>query len=52
VSHPSFEQSALRQITRADGVSKEIRVHDGHLFRLPGLLLWAHGERLSSFAVR
>jgi cobaltochelatase CobN len=36
VSHPSFEQSRLRQITRADGVSKEIRVHDGHLFVCQG----------------
>ena len=36
VSHPSFEQSPLRQITRADGVSKEIRVHDGHLFVCQG----------------
>ena len=32
MSHPSFEQTPLRQITRADGVSKEIRVQDGHLF--------------------
>jgi len=32
VSHPSFEQTPLPQITRADGVSKEIRVQDGHLF--------------------
>ena len=32
MSHPSFEQTPLRQLTRADGVSKEIRVQDGHLF--------------------
>src|SRR5215468_9801473 len=36
VSHPAFEQSSRRQITRADGVSKEIRVHDGHLFVCQG----------------
>ena len=36
VSHLSFEQSPLRQITRADGVSEEIRVHDGHLFVCQG----------------
>jgi cobaltochelatase CobN len=24
--------SELRQITRADGVSKEVRIHDGHMF--------------------
>jgi cobaltochelatase CobN len=32
VSRELFTQSPLLQITRADGVSKEIRVQDGHLF--------------------
>ena len=27
-----FDQSPLHQVTRTDGVSKEIRVQDGHLF--------------------
>ena len=27
-----FNESPLRQIARADGAVKEIRVHDGHLF--------------------
>ena len=27
-----FNQSPLLQVTRADGVSKEIRIQDGHLF--------------------
>ncbi len=27
-----FDQSPLQQVTRADGVSKEIRIQDGHLF--------------------
>ena len=27
-----FDESPLRQVTPADGISKEIRVHDGHLF--------------------
>ena len=27
-----FDESPLRQVTRADGVSREIRIHDGHLF--------------------
>lgn len=31
-----FAQSPLAQITRADGVSKEIRVQDGHLFVCQG----------------
>jgi cobaltochelatase CobN len=32
VSREEFSQSPLRQITRADGISKEIRIQDGHLF--------------------
>jgi cobaltochelatase CobN len=32
VTRESFAQSPLRQITRADGASKEIRVQDGHMF--------------------
>ena len=32
MSQSSFEHSPLKQITRADGVSKEIRIQDGHLF--------------------
>jgi cobaltochelatase CobN len=32
VSRESFSQSPLRQITRADGAAREIRVQDGHLF--------------------
>jgi cobaltochelatase CobN len=32
MSHELFTHSPLRQITRADGVAKEIRVQDGHLF--------------------
>ena len=27
-----YRQSPLKEVTRADGVSKEIRIHDGHLF--------------------
>lgn len=33
--HP-FEQSPLQQITRADGIAKEIRIQDGHLFVCQG----------------
>lgn len=33
--HP-FEQSPLRQITRADGIASEIRIQDGHLFVCQG----------------
>jgi cobaltochelatase CobN len=36
VSQPSFEHSLVRQVTRADGVAKEIRVQDGHLFVCQG----------------
>ena len=36
VSHSQFEYSPLLQVTRADGVAKEIRVHDGHLFVCQG----------------
>src|SRR6478609_10832805 len=36
VSDPAFEQSPLRHITRADGVAKEIRIQDGHLFVCQG----------------
>jgi len=32
VSREDFAQSPLRLITRTDGLSKEIRIHDGHLF--------------------
>ena len=32
MSRELFTQSPLRQIRRADGVAKEIRVQDGHLF--------------------
>jgi cobaltochelatase CobN len=32
VSRELFTASPLRQITRTDGVAKEIRVQDGHLF--------------------
>ena len=28
----TYRQSPLHKVTRADGVSKEIRIHDGHLF--------------------
>lgn len=36
MSQPSFEHSPVRQVTRADGVAKEIRVQDGHLFVCQG----------------
>ena len=36
MGHPAFEQSPLLHVTREDGVSKEIRVHDGHLFVCQG----------------
>jgi cobaltochelatase CobN len=32
MSRELFTQTPLRQITRADGLAKEIRVQDGHLF--------------------
>ena len=32
MSRELFARSPLRQITRADGVTREIRVQDGHLF--------------------
>jgi hypothetical protein len=32
VSQHPFEQSPLQQITGADGIAKEIRIQDGHLF--------------------
>jgi cobaltochelatase CobN len=32
MSHPSFECTPLLQVTRADGLAKEIRIQDGHLF--------------------
>jgi cobaltochelatase CobN len=32
MSDPSFEHSPLQQVTRADGITREIRVQDGHLF--------------------
>ena len=34
--HPSFEHSPLLRVTREDGLSKEIRVQDGHLFVCQG----------------
>jgi cobaltochelatase CobN len=36
VSQLPFEHSPLRQITRADGIAQEIRIHDGHLFVCQG----------------
>jgi cobaltochelatase CobN len=36
VSQLPLDHSPLRQITRADGIAKEIRVHDGHLFVCQG----------------
>src|SRR5262245_5717734 len=36
MSHASFEQSPLHQVTRADGTAKEIRIQDGHLFVCQG----------------
>jgi cobaltochelatase CobN len=36
VSDPSFGQSLLSLVTRADGATKEIRVQDGHLFVCQG----------------
>jgi cobaltochelatase CobN len=32
----AFSQSPLQQITREDGITKEIRLHDGHLFVCQG----------------
>jgi cobaltochelatase CobN len=32
----SFSETAMQRITRADGVTKEIRVQDGHLFVCQG----------------
>jgi cobaltochelatase CobN len=32
VSREAFAQSPIREVTRADGISKEIRIQDGHLF--------------------
>jgi cobaltochelatase CobN len=32
VSLRPFDESPLREVVRADGVSKEIRIQDGHLF--------------------
>jgi len=32
VSREQFTQTPLRQITRSDGVAKDIRIQDGHLF--------------------
>ena len=31
-----FDQSPLQQVTRSDGITKEIRVQDGHLFVCQG----------------
>lgn len=36
MSHHPSEQSPLCQVTRADGSTKEIRIHDGHLFVCQG----------------
>jgi cobaltochelatase CobN len=36
MSNPSFAETPLQMITRADGVAKEIRVQDGHLFVCQG----------------
>ena len=36
MSSSRFDQSPLQQITRADGIAKEIRIHDGHLFVCQG----------------
>jgi cobaltochelatase CobN len=36
VSHPLFENSPIDLVTRADGVSKSIRIQDGHLFVCQG----------------
>lgn len=36
MSNPSFTETPLQMITRADGVAKEIRVQDGHLFVCQG----------------
>jgi len=36
VSRAAFEQSPIRQITRADGMAKDIRIQDGHLFVCQG----------------
>ena len=36
VTNPAFLQSPLLQVKRADGVEKEIRVQDGHLFVCQG----------------
>ena len=32
MSSRAFDQSPLLQVTRSDGISKEIRIQDGHLF--------------------
>ena len=32
MSREAFAETPLRKITRADGISKEIRIQDGHLF--------------------
>ena len=36
MSRAAFEQSPIRQITRADGMAKDIRIQDGHLFVCQG----------------
>lgn len=36
MSHPSFEVTPLLQVTREDGIAKEIRIQDGHLFVCQG----------------
>ena len=36
MSQGSFDHSPIHQVQRADGVSKEIRVQDGHLFVCQG----------------
>ena len=36
MNRPPFEHSPIQQVTRADGISKEIRIQDGHLFVCQG----------------
>ena len=36
MSHRPFDHTPLHQITRADGISQEIRIQDGHLFVCQG----------------
>jgi cobaltochelatase CobN len=36
VSQSAFEQSPIQLVTRADGIAKEVRIQDGHLFVCQG----------------